>query len=134
MKKYTILLFLMFAVKSFAQVTKYRSESVVEVESTENGDKYSGSKKDNTLIIFDITNRKITVYENGNKIFNIIKSRSYPDENNNQWTQFNCKNEKGEKMNIEIVKYAKPKNEVETQVIIKNLSEAFIYDVNEIQN
>lgn len=134
MKKYYILLFFIFTLNSFAQVAKYRSESVVEVKNTETGDKYSESKKDNTLIIFDITNTKITVCENGEKVFNIIKSRSYPYENNNYWTRFNCKNEKGEKMNIEIIKYAKPKNEVETQVVIKNLSIGFIYNVNEIQN
>lgn len=134
MKKYCILLFFIFTLNSFGQVTKYRSESVVEVKNTEAGDKYSESKKDHTLIVFDIKNRKITVFENGEKVFNIIKSRSYPDENNNYWTRFNCKNEEGEKMNIEIIKYAKPKNEIDTQVVIKNQSIGLIYDVSEIQN
>ena len=134
MKKYTLLLFFLFTLNSFAQVDKYRGISVVEVENTGIGDKYSESKKADVIIVFELTNRKITVSENGEKVFNIIKSRSYFDNENNERTRFNCKNEKGEKISIEIIKYAKPKNEVETQIVIKNLTLAYIYNVNKIQN
>lgn len=134
MKKYTLLLFFLFTLNSFAQVDKYRGISVVEVENTGIGDKYSESKKADVIIVFELTNRKITVSENGEKVFNIIKSRSYFDNENNEQTRFNCKNEKGEKISIEIIKYAKPKNEVETQIVIKNLIIAHIYNVNKVQN
>ena len=134
MKKLTLLLLFLFTLNSFAQVDKYLVISVVEVENTEIGDKYSESKKADVIIVFELTNRKITVSENGEKVFNIIKSRSYFDNENNELTRFNCKNENGEKMSIEIIKYVKPKNEVETQIVIKNLIISHIYTVNKVQN
>jgi hypothetical protein len=106
----------------------------VEIRNTESGDKYSESKKANTFFVFDLKKRTITVTENGDRVFNIKKSRSYHDKDNNYWTRFNCENEKGEKMNIEIIQYAKPKNEVNTQIVIKDLLIGFLYNVNEIQN
>jgi len=134
MKKYWLILFFIFSLNSFGQVNKYRSESVVEIRNTESGDKYSESKKANTFFVFDLKKRTITVTENGDRVFNIKKSRSYHDKDNNYWTRFNCENEKGEKMNIEIIQYAKPKNEVNTQIVIKDLLIGFLYNVNEIQN
>ena len=134
MKKKLLIILLLLTLNSFSQITKYRSISVVEVENTESGDKYSESKKVDIIITFNLTNRNITVSEKNDRIFNIVKLGSFPDDNNNERTDFNCTNEKGERLTVVLIKYTKPdKNGIEAQVLIKKDS-VYIYDVKRIQN
>jgi hypothetical protein len=103
----------------------------VEVENTESGDKYSESKKSDKTIFFDLTNRKIKTSDS--KIFNIVKMRSFPNDESNEESHFNCINEKGEKLTMVLINYLHPKNGIDAQILIKK-EMVLIYEAEKLEN
>jgi hypothetical protein len=131
MKKHLLLFLLFFTFNSYSQTTKYHCLSVVEVENTESGDKYSESKKSDKTIFFDLTNRKIKTSDS--KIFNIVKMRSFPNDESNEESHFNCINEKGEKLTVVLINYLHPKNGIDAQILIKK-EVVLIYEAEKLEN